>query len=65
MRDSMGTSATERMEELGIHRIGIKQKDNVVDVYMNSDARASQSNFLAWWPSAREYEKISVNKILL
>ncbi len=27
---------TEHMEELEIHRIGIKQRDNVVDIYMDS-----------------------------
>ena len=37
---------TERMEELGIHRIGIKQKDNVVDVYMNSDATEEINDYL-------------------
>lgn len=34
------------MEELGIHRIGIKQKDNVVDVYMNSDATEEINDYL-------------------
>lgn len=43
---SIQNDLTKRMEELGIHRIGIKQKDNVVDVYMNSDATEEINDYL-------------------